>query len=76
VWTVRTPNANKVSDTLREPNFGLIEIDWAGPEASVTLSVQDQHGARRIEKRLPLVALSPQSWRTSRDRPGASPAAP
>jgi len=60
VWPVRTPNANKASDTLREPNFGLVEIDWAGPQTSVTLSVQDQRGARRIEKRLSLAELAPQ----------------
>ena len=59
VWPVRTPNANKVSETLREPNFGLIEIDWAGPRTTVTLSVQDQRGTRRIEKRLALTELAP-----------------
>jgi alkaline phosphatase D len=59
VWPVKTPNANKASETLREPNFGLVEIDWKGPQTTVTLSVQDQTGARRIEKRLTLAELAP-----------------
>ena len=31
----------------REPNFGLIEIDWQGARTTVTLSVMDQRGTRR-----------------------------
>jgi alkaline phosphatase D len=58
VWPVLTPNFNKVGDTLREPNFGLVEIDWGGPQPTVTLSVQDQRGTRRIEQRLSLHELA------------------
>jgi len=58
VWPVPTPNARRVSDVIREPNFGLVDIDWQGAETTVTLSVVDQHGARRIEKRLSLTDLS------------------
>jgi alkaline phosphatase D len=58
VWPAATPNANRVSDVIHEPNFGLIEIDWQGTETTVTLSVVDQRGTRRIEKRLPLADLS------------------
>lgn len=60
VWPVKTPNANKVSDVLREPNYGLVEIDWAGPQTKVTLSVQDQQGVRRIAKQLSLAELTQQ----------------
>jgi alkaline phosphatase D len=60
VWPAATPNANRVSDVIREPNFGLIEIDWQGAQTTVTLSVMDQRGTRRIEKRLSLVDLSAQ----------------
>jgi alkaline phosphatase D len=60
VWPVRTPNANKVSEVLREPNFGFVEIDWAGPQTKVTLSVQDQNGVRRIAKQLSLAELAQQ----------------
>ena len=58
VWPVRTPNANRASDVLREPNFGLVEIDWQGAQTTVTLSVRDQRGKRRIEKRLALADLA------------------
>jgi len=60
VWPARTPNANRVSEVLREPNFGLVEIDWQGAQTTVTLSVLDQRGARRIEKRLQVSELAPQ----------------
>ncbi|MGB7903413.1 MAG: alkaline phosphatase D family protein [Steroidobacteraceae bacterium] len=58
VWPAATPNANRVSNVIREPNFGLIEIDWQGAQTTVTLSVMDQRGTRRIEQRLPLADLS------------------
>jgi alkaline phosphatase D len=58
VWPAATPNANRVSDVVREPNFGLIEIDWQGAQTTVTLSVVDQRGKRRIEQRLPVADLS------------------
>jgi alkaline phosphatase D len=57
VWPVRTPNANRASDVLREPNFGLVEIDWQGAQTTVTLTVRDQRGERRIEQRLALADL-------------------
>jgi alkaline phosphatase D len=58
VWPARTPNANRVSDVVREPNFGLIDIDWQGAQTTVTLSVLDQRGVRRIEKRLHVAGLT------------------
>lgn len=61
VWPAATPNANRVSEVIREPNFGLVEIDWQGARTTVTLSVVDQHGTRRIEQRLPLADLSARS---------------
>ena len=59
-WPVPTPNSNRVSSVLREANFGLVEIDWQGAETTVTVSVVDQHGARRIEQRLQLSELRTQ----------------
>ncbi len=56
-WPVPTPNSNRVSSVLRAANFGLVEIDWQGAETTVTLSVVDQHGARRIEQRLQVAGL-------------------
>ncbi len=58
VWPVPTPNTLRVSDVIREPNFGLVDIDWQGAGTTVTLSVVDQRGTRRIEKRLSLAELS------------------
>jgi alkaline phosphatase D len=60
VWPAATPNANRVSDVIREPNFGLVEIDWRGAQTTVTLSIVDQRGTRRIENRLPIANLSMQ----------------
>ena len=57
-WPAATPNANRVSDVIRESNFGLVEIDWQGAQTTVTLSIVDQGGARRIEKRVSLADLS------------------
>jgi alkaline phosphatase D len=58
VWPAATPNANRASEVIREANFGLVEIDWQGAQTTVMLSVVDQSGTRRIEKRLPLSDLS------------------
>jgi alkaline phosphatase D len=57
VWPAATPNANRVSEVIREPNFGLVEIDWGATPVMVTLSILDQAGTRRIEKRLALTDL-------------------
>jgi alkaline phosphatase D len=58
VWPAATPNANRVSEVIREPNFGLVEIDWGTAPVMVTLSILDQAGTRRIEKRLALAELA------------------
>jgi len=60
VWPAATPNANRASEVIREPNFGLIDIDWQGAQTMVTLSVVDQQGVRRISKQLPLAELGVQ----------------
>ena len=57
VWPAATPNANRASEVLAEPNFGLVDIDWQGAQTTVTLSVLDAKGTRRIEKRLNLAEL-------------------
>jgi alkaline phosphatase D len=48
VWPVDVPNANRVGPILREPNFGLIEIDWQAREPAVRLMAVDLRGAVRI----------------------------
>jgi alkaline phosphatase D len=57
VWPVNVPNANRIGSQLREPNFGLIEIDWRASPAQVTLKACDIHGTPRIEQRVSLADL-------------------
>ncbi len=53
VWPVTPPNSRRVGDILREPNFGLIEIDWSAASGpAVTLQARDASGNVRIERRL------------------------
>ncbi len=53
VWPVTPPNARRVGDILREPNFGLIEIDWSAASGpAVTLQARDVSGKVRLETRL------------------------
>ena len=53
VWPVPPPNSRRVGDILREPNFGLIEIDWAAtPGPRVQLQARDVRGTARLEQRL------------------------
>jgi alkaline phosphatase D len=57
VWPVDVPNANRVGSILREPNFGLIEVDWRA--ASVELKALDVHGNVRIAQRVAFAELRP-----------------
>ena len=52
-WPVLPPNARRVGESFREPNFGLLQLDWSDPAAvRVTAQVRDVAGAVRIEQRL------------------------
>jgi alkaline phosphatase D len=52
-WPVLPPNARRVGEAWREPNFGLLQLDWSDPAAvRVTAQVRDVAGAVRIEQRL------------------------
>jgi len=57
VWPVNVPNSNRVGSQLREPNFGMIEIDWQSSPVSLTLRAFDVKGTTRIEQRLNLSEL-------------------
>lgn len=57
VWPVVVPNANRVGTILREPNFGLIEMDWQAKPVTVRLKAVDIDGKARIEKHLRLDEL-------------------
>lgn len=53
VWPVRPPNARRTADILREPNFGLLQLDWSDPvTVRVTAQARDGQGAVRLEQRL------------------------
>lgn len=57
VWPVVPPNAARQSDVLREPNFGLIEIDWSRPTPQVRLQAMDISGRMKIEQGFALSQL-------------------
>lgn len=44
VWPVLPPNANRIGSAVREVNFGLIDIAWAGRSTTLTMQVCDVHG--------------------------------
>ena len=47
------PNSRRVGEAWREPNFGLLQIDWSDPAAvRVTAQVRDVTSAVRIEQQL------------------------
>ena len=48
VWPVDVPNANRVGSILREPNFGMIEIEWRDRHPRIRLQAMDASGTARI----------------------------
>ncbi len=58
VWPVTPPNANRVSEVLREVNFGVIDIDWQGPRTRLTLSIRDVAGRTRMSFEIELASLA------------------
>ena len=61
VWAVRTPNARRVTDVLREANFGLLQIDWQGSRTQLEVEVRDVSGKVRLVQTLALSDLQPAS---------------
>lgn len=55
VWDVPTPNRQRASAVLTETNFGLLDVDWA--QGQLTLSVCDGQGRPRITQPLSLAQL-------------------
>jgi len=64
------PNAARVGQNFRDPNFGLIRIDWKASDPAIRLSIHDVGGATRLEQRLRLGQLQPQV--PARPRPAAA----
>ena len=57
-WPVLPPNSRRVGEAWREPNFGLLQIDWSDPAAvRVTAQVRDVTSAVRIEQQLDMREL-------------------
>lgn len=52
VWPVTPPNALRVGEVLREPNFGMLEIDWTGRHPLVIARVHDIAGKLFHEQRI------------------------
>lgn len=44
VWPVTPPNALRVGEVLREPNFGTLQIDWSGRHPLVIAEIRDIAG--------------------------------
>jgi alkaline phosphatase D len=61
VWPVDVPNAHRVGTLLREPNFGMIEIDWGARQPTISLQARDIRGEIRIGQTLSLADLAPGS---------------
>jgi alkaline phosphatase D len=58
VWPVDVPNANRVGAHVREPNFGLIEIDWSRTSPTLVLQAITQSGKVAIRQQLKLSEIS------------------
>jgi alkaline phosphatase D len=58
VWPVDVPNANRVGAHVREPNFGLIEIDWSAPSPRIVLQALTQSGKAAIRQEVVLADLA------------------
>lgn len=56
VWDIPTPNSRRVSKVFAEPNFGLLDVDWAGG-GSVTFSIVNVEGRERLSQRVALDSL-------------------
>lgn len=52
VWAVTPPNARRRGTVLREPNFGLITIDWFAERPSLLMQAIDERGTPRLEQRV------------------------
>jgi alkaline phosphatase D len=57
VWPVLPPNALRTGDVLREPNFGMLEIDWSARHPLVIARVRDIAGKVSLEQRIDTAEL-------------------
>lgn len=59
VWPVLPPNDNRVGGSVREVNFGLIDIDWRGAATTLAMHVCDVKGTQKLTQRVRLAELRP-----------------
>lgn len=59
VWPVLPPNSNRIGGSVREVNFGLIDISWRGAATTLRLQVCDVKGATRLSQSVRLADLQP-----------------
>jgi len=57
VWPVDVPNANRVGTLLREPNFGVIEIDWSPGGTTIALQAMNIDGKPAVTHEVKLSDL-------------------
>lgn len=57
VWPDLPPNTNRQGVAVREVNFGMVNIDWAGSDTRLSLQVHDVKGAVKLQQTVPLGAL-------------------
>ena len=57
-WDILEENRNRYGNACMDHHFGMIEIDWAAKEPSVSLRVHDITGGARVEKSIELSALT------------------
>jgi len=58
VWPVLPPNDLRVGSAVREVNFGMVDIAWAGAQTTITMQVCDVNGVVKLSQVLPLASLS------------------
>jgi len=58
VWDSVEPNENRLGDTIRENNFGMINIDWSSSDPLLTFLIIDVNGTSRVEYKVKLSGLT------------------
>jgi alkaline phosphatase D len=56
-WDSVEPNRNRVGEVCRDHHFGLIEINWAATDPTVSLQIRDGTGRTRVKSTVRLSKL-------------------
>lgn len=60
-WDILEENRNRVGNACMDHHFGMLEIDWAAEQPSVTMRIHDITGGKRIEHNIKLSDLTFES---------------